>query len=280
MPDVRTLPASFADRVRRTTDPSFVAPVARPAATVVLLRDSPHGVEAYLLRRVTTMAFAAGMHVFPGGTVDPRDADMALQWAGPPPTAWESRLTAETALVRSLTCAAVRETFEESGVLLAGPSPDDVVADTTGPLWETDRAALLDRSLAFAELLDRRGLVLRADLLAPWTHWITPEFEERRYDTRFFVASLPAGQRTRDVGGESDRAVWMRPAEAFDGFRDGSLAMLPPTAVTLSELMPYDTVADVLAAANERTIRPLLPRAVLGDGQIVLLMPDDEGYER
>ncbi|HET9901412.1 MAG TPA: NUDIX hydrolase, partial [Actinomycetes bacterium] len=252
----------------------------RPAATVVLLRDSPQGVEAYLLRRVTTMAFAAGMHVVPGGTVDPRDADTALQWAGPPPTAWESRLTARTALVRSLTCAAVRETFEESGVLLAGPSPDEVVADTTGPLWETDRAALLDRSLAFAELLDRRGLVLRADLLAPWTHWITPEFEERRYDTRFFVASLPAGQRTRDVGGESDRAVWMRPVEAYDGFREGSLAMLPPTAVTLSELMPYDTVADVLAAANERTIRPLLPRAVLGDGQIVLLMPDDEGYER
>ena len=85
MPDVRTLPASFADRVRRTTDPSFVPPAARPAATVVLLRDSPHGVEAYLLRRVTTMAFAAGMHVFPGGTVDPRDADTALQWAGPPP---------------------------------------------------------------------------------------------------------------------------------------------------------------------------------------------------
>ena len=72
----------------------------------------------------------------------------------------------------------------------------------------------------------------------------------------------------------------MRPAEAYDGFRDGSLAMLPPTAVTLSEVMPYDTVTDVLAAANERTIRPLLPRAVLGDGQIVLLMPDDEGYER
>jgi 8-oxo-dGTP pyrophosphatase MutT (NUDIX family) len=280
MPDVRTLPASFADRVRRTADPSFAPPVARPAATVVLLRDSTHGVEAYLLRRVTTMAFAAGMHVFPGGSVDPRDADTALRWAGPPPDAWESRLTADAALVRSLACAAVRETFEESGVLLAGPSSDDVVADTTGPDWESDRAALLDRSLAFAELLDRRGLVLRADLLAPWTHWITPEFEERRYDTRFFVASLPTGQRTRVVGGEADRTVWMRPAAAYDGFRDGSLAMLPPTAVTLSELMPYDTVADVLAAANERTVRPLLPRAVLTDGEIVLLMPGDEGYER
>ena len=279
MIDVRTLPARFADRVRRTSEPSFVPPAPRPAATVALLRDSPDGVEAYLLRRVPTMAFAPGMHVFPGGSVDPRDADAALQWAGPPPDAWESRLTADAALVRALSCAAVRETFEESGVLLAGPSPQDVVADTTAPDWEADRAALLNRSLAFAELLDRRRLVLRADLLAPWTHWITPEFEERRYDTRFFVASLPEGQRTRDVGGEADRAVWLRPAEAYDGFRNGTLAMLPPTAVTLSELMPYATVTDVLAAAAERTIRPLLPRAVLIDGQVVLRIPGDEGYE-
>jgi 8-oxo-dGTP pyrophosphatase MutT (NUDIX family) len=280
VPDVRTLPARYAERVQQASEPSFVPPATRPAATVVLLRDITGGIEAYLLRRVPTMAFAPGMHVFPGGSVDPRDTDTAIRWAGPPPEAWESRLTADAALVRSLTCAAVRETFEESGVLLAGPSPYEVVADTTAPDWEVDRAALLDRSLAFGELLNRRGLVLRADLLAPWTHWITPEFEERRYDTRFFVASLPAGQRTRDVGGEADRAVWMRLAEGYDGFRDGTLAMLPPTAVTLSELMPYATVADVRTAAAERSIRPLLPRAVLVDGQVVLLMPGEQGYER
>jgi 8-oxo-dGTP pyrophosphatase MutT (NUDIX family) len=279
-PDVRTLPAQYVEQVRRTSEPSFVPSVARPAATVVLLRDAIDGIEAYLLRRVPSMAFAPGMHVFPGGSVDPRDADAALRWAGPPPAAWESRLTADAALVRALACAAVRETFEESGVVLAGPSPQEVVADTTAPDWEADRAALLDRSLAFAELLGRRGLVLRADLLAPWTHWITPEFEERRYDTRFFVASLPAGQRTRDVGGEADRAVWMRPAEAYNGFRTGALAMLPPTAVTLSELMPYATVADVLAAATERHISPLLPRGILVNGQVVLLMPGDQGYEQ
>jgi 8-oxo-dGTP pyrophosphatase MutT (NUDIX family) len=278
--DVRTLPAQFLERVRRTADPSFVPVDARPAATVVLLRDGVAGLEAYLLRRVPTMAFAPGMHVFPGGSVDPRDADAALRWAGPPPDSWSSRLAADAALVTALTCAAVRETFEESGVLLAGGSPDDVVADTTGADWEADRAALLDRSLAFGELLERRGLVLRADLLAPWTHWITPEFEERRYDTRFFVAALPAGQRTRDVGGEADQSVWMRPVDAYAGFRDGTLAMLPPTAVTLSELLPYGTVADVLQAAADRSIRPLLPRAVIVDAQVVLLMPGEEGYEQ
>jgi 8-oxo-dGTP pyrophosphatase MutT (NUDIX family) len=279
MPDVRTLPARFLERVRRTADPSFVPADARPAATVVLLRDTD-GLEAYLLRRAATMAFAPGMHVFPGGSVDPRDADAALRWAGPPPDAWTTRLAADAALVTSLTCAAVRETFEESGVLLAGTSPDDVIADTTGADWEADRSALLDRSLSFGELLERRGLVLRADLLAPWTHWITPEFEERRYDTRFFLASLPAGQRTRDVGGEADQSVWMRPADAYAGFREGTLAMLPPTAVTLSELMPYDSVSDVMHAAAQRSIRPLLPRAVIVDEQIVLRMPGEEGYER
>ncbi len=280
MADVRTLPARFVDQVRRLADPSFVPTVPRPAATVVLLRDTEDGLEAYLLRRVATMAFAPGMHVFPGGTVDPRDADAAVLWAGPPPDAWEQRLSADATLVRSLTCAAVRETFEESGVVLAGPSPRAVVADTTGPDWEADRAALLNHSLGFGELLSRRGLVLRADLLAPWTHWITPEFEDRRYDTRFFVAVLPQGQLTRDVGGESDRAVWIRPTDAYARFRDGTLAMLPPTAVTLSELMPYDTVADVMAAAAERTIRPLLPRPVMVGDQVVLLLPGDEGYEQ
>ena len=90
-------------------------PRARDAATVVLLRDSVAGVEAYLLRRVPTMAFAAGMYVFPGGSVDPRDAAATVAWAGPPPDFWEEQLAADAPLVRSLACAAVRETFEESG---------------------------------------------------------------------------------------------------------------------------------------------------------------------
>ena len=100
-------------------------------------------------------------------------------------------------------CAAVRETFEESGVLLAGPSPTSVVADTTGDDWEADRVALEGRSLSFTDFLERRGLVLRTDLLGAWAAWLTPVFEPRRYRTWFFVAALPAGQRTRDVSTES-----------------------------------------------------------------------------
>src|SRR5262249_56575259 len=113
---------------------------------------------------------------------------------------------------RALVCAAVRETFEESGVLLAGPSPDSVVADTTGEDWEADRQALLDRSLSLAEMLGRRDLIVRSDLLRPWSPWITPAVQPRRFDARFFAAALPEGQRTRDVGGGAAAVHQVRPA--------------------------------------------------------------------
>src|SRR5690606_16997026 len=191
------------------------APVvpARDAATVVLLRDDP--LETFLLRRKQTLAFTTGAYGFPGGAVDPRDADHAIAWAGPSPAEWAEVLRTDERTARGLVCAAVRETFEESGVLLAGPDTGSVVADTSGDDWEADRRALVDRTLSFAEFLERRRLVLRSDLLKAWAHWITPEVEPRRYDTRFFVAALPAGQRTRDVGGESDGVVWMEPKTAL-----------------------------------------------------------------
>ena len=262
------LPASLQERARAwLAGPGEVAP-ARDAATVVLLRDGADGLEVYLLRRAASMAFAAGMHVFPGGSVDPRDSAEDLAWAGPPATAWGQALGCAAPLARALVCAAVRETFEESGVLLAGPSPDTVVADTTGEPWEGDRARLLDRSLSMAELLDVRRLVLRSDLLRAWGHWITPEFEPRRFDTRFFVAALPPQQRARDVSGEADHAAWLPVAEALAGHDDGRLAMLPPTVVSLRELAGYADVAAVLAAS--RTVRPLLPRLVERDGRLSL----------
>jgi 8-oxo-dGTP pyrophosphatase MutT (NUDIX family) len=274
------LPAEAAAHVRALASGAAKAAEPRHASTVVLLRDDPQGMQAYLLRRTRTMAFAAGMYVFPGGSVDPRDEMLSDQaWAGPPPAAWAGLLSADEALTKAIVCAAVRETFEESGVLLAGTGPDDVVADTTGDDWEADRVALIDRSLSFAAMLDRRGLVLRADLLRPWAHWITPEVEPKRYDTRFFVAALPTGQLTRDVGGEADRVAWVRPADALAAADSGEMGMLPPTAFTLSELATYDDVVAVLAAGTERDVRPVLPKIVLGDDdEAHLLLPHDEGY--
>jgi 8-oxo-dGTP pyrophosphatase MutT (NUDIX family) len=272
---VDALPPALLDRARAFLRGDVEVAAARHAATVILLRDGRRGLDVYLLRRHTSMAFAAGMHVFPGGSVDSRDGERSAAWAGRDAQAWGKVLGCEEPLARALVCAAVRETFEESGVLLAGESGDAVVADTTPDEWEDDRQALLDRSLSLAELLARRGLVLRSDLLRPWAHWITPEFESRRFDTRFFVAAVPSGQRARDVSGEADQAVWLSVADAVGGFGKGELPMLPPTIVALRELDAYDTVADVLAEMT--TVSPVLPRAVLDGDDVRLVVDGPEG---
>lgn len=246
----------------------------KSSATVVLLRPGA-GLEVYLLRRHLSMAFAAGMYAFPGGTVDGRDFDATVAWAGPTPQVWGRRLACEAGEARALVCAAVRETFEESGVLLAGPSPDSIVADTTGADWESDRAALVDRSLGFAEFLQQRRLVLRSDLLRAWAHWVTPEFEPRRYDTSFFLAALPTGQVTRDVSGEADQVTWMKPADATAAVDDGSMAMLPPTYITLQEMAAYVSVDEALEAAAGREITTFLPEVQLIDGEGFLTLTDD-----
>jgi 8-oxo-dGTP pyrophosphatase MutT (NUDIX family) len=274
--DIR-LPDEFARRARDILAGSKEPVAPRDSATVVLLRPrASGGFDVYLLRRRRSMAFAPGAHVFPGGSVDPRDADVELAWAGPDPVAWSQILMGSVALARALICAAVRETFEESGVLLAGPAADDVVADTSGDAWEADRRALTDHSLSLAELLQRRGLVLRSDLLRPWARWITPEIESRRFDTRIFAAALPAGQRTRDVGGEADEVAWLAPASAIDTARRGEILLMPPTAVTLAELARYDSAATALAAS--RDMAPRQPRVSVTGGAAWLTIPDGLEY--
>jgi 8-oxo-dGTP pyrophosphatase MutT (NUDIX family) len=249
----------------------------RDAATIVLLRDTPRGLQAYLLRRVPSMPFAPGMHVFPGGRVDPADAHAHTTWFGPRPQDWAPLLSADAELAQSLVCAAVRETFEESGVLLAGTGPDDV-ADVSGGDWEDARLGLIAHRESLSQVLEGHGLGLRADLIRPWAHWITPEIESRRYDTRFFVAAVPPGQETRDVGGEADATMWLTPAEAMERHHAGELEMLPPTITTLTELSAYATTAEVLAAAPGRVISPILPKMVVRGDDMVLLLPHDEGY--
>ena len=264
------VPAPLVERARAfLAGPREVA-VPRHAATVVLLRDGVDGPDVYLLRRAGTMAFAPGMHVFPGGSVDPRDSEVETAWAGPPPSAWAGRLACDEPLARALVCAAVRETFEESGVMLAGQDDGDVVADTTNDAWERDRLSLLDRSQSMAALLAARGLVLRSDLLSAWAHWITPEFEPRRFDTRFFVAALPVGQRARDVSGEADHAAWVPVATAVSEHLAGRMEMLPPTIAALRELSAFPDVAAALAAP--RVVRPMLPRLVDDDGVLRLVV--------
>jgi 8-oxo-dGTP pyrophosphatase MutT (NUDIX family) len=275
----RRLPAGFADRAREYLSGEVAPAKPRDAATVVLLRDGGGGLEAYCLRRQRTMAFAPGMYVFPGGSVDPRDAETdTYGWVGPPPSAWAAALTASEPLARALVCAAVRETFEESGVLLAGADADTVVADTSGDDWEADRRALISRDLAFGEFLTRRGLVLRADLLRAWTHWITPEVEPRRFDTRFFVAALPTGQVTRELHEEADKVEWVGAAAAVGRWAAGTMAMMPPTLITIAEMSTHASVAGVLSAASGRAISPIMPLVVVDGDVAELVLPGDPGF--
>lgn len=246
----------------------------RDASTIALLRDGSHGVEVFLLHRVAGMPFAGGMTVFPGGSVDPRDDDVDLGWAGPGPDWWAARLQCSTDAARRLVCAAVRETFEECGVLLAGPTADTVVADTSG--YGEVRQGLVDRELSFAEFLAGEQLVLRADLVRPWANWITPPEEPRRYDTRFFVAALPQGQVADGVTTEADETGWQTPEEAIADWRSGRRGLLPPTWVTLTEIGAFATVAQALAA--QRTIAPVVPRVVRDGDVLRVVLPGDERY--
>jgi 8-oxo-dGTP pyrophosphatase MutT (NUDIX family) len=226
------------------------------------------------------MAFAAGAYVYPGGGVDPRDDDRLVGWAGPGLDVWAGRLGVDEPSAQAIVCAAVRETYEEAGVLLAGDGAGTLVGDTTGDDWEADRLALVGHDLSFAEFLERRGLVLRSDLLGAWARWITPEFEPRRYDTWFFVAALPAGQRTRNASTEADRTVWIRPAAAIEAYESGELLMMPPTVATLRALCSYGSAADALAGAAEQDLEPVLARTTLEDGRIVLSWPGHDEFTK
>ena len=261
------VPAAIAEHLAGWS--GAVAP-ARDAATVMLLRDGDRGVEVFLLHRRAALAAFGGMTVFPGGRVDPLDAG-EVPWAGPDPASWP--LGASPELARALVCAAVRETFEEAGVLLAGPSAGRVVADVSGPEWASARVALEAHETHLTAVLAARGLVLRADLLRPWAHWITPVQERRRFDTRFFVAALPAGQATAETTGEAERLGWSTPADALAARERGELVMVPPTAITLAELAGYDTVVDVLAAAEKRQIAPVTPLLVAGPDGVRFELP-------
>jgi 8-oxo-dGTP pyrophosphatase MutT (NUDIX family) len=274
----RKMPPVRVGQVRDVREGRAEIAPARHAATVILLRDTATGPEVYVLRRQVTMAFASGQYVFPGGSVDPRDESIDIEWIGPEPAYWAKVFTASEPLARALVCAAIRETFEESGVLLAGPDAHTVVADTSGPDWEADRVALIERELSFAEFLSRRGLVLRADLVVPWAHWITPEFEPRRFDTRFLVAALPAGQVTREFGEEADQVEWVRPAAAIERFKAGEMAIMPPTLISLAEVDAYPTVAAAMAASAGREIVPIQPHVMAKGDDMFLVLPGDPNY--
>ena len=285
------VPRGLAERARDISDGRLTPAVPRDAATVILLRQAVDagargvGFEAFLLRRTAELEFAPGAFVFPGGSVDASDADPGLGWAGPDPAEFAALLDVPPDRARALVCAAVRETFEESGVLLAGASHDDLVRDSAA--LAADRHALLAGTASLAEVLGRRGLVLRTDLLTPWARWITPEASPRRFDTWFFAAALPPGQAATAAPeghadpGESESGTWLRPALALEAARAGQMTLLPPIAVTLGELAGHADVPAILA--RRQVITPRLPKVIVEDGRVRLHLPQtgpEPGGER
>lgn len=199
-----------------------------------MLLVRPDGTEVFMIRRVPTMEFAPSMWVFPGGGVDPRDAEIEVDWVGPAPAHWARLLAVPEDVAVTLVMAAIRELFEECGILLAGTR--DAVLDHVDRSWAKDRAALVAHERSFAQVLHDRGLAVRTDLLFVQDHWVTPEFEKRRYDTYFFTAVLPEGQEPDDATTESAVSQWVVPADLVLRHRAGEVLMLPPTVLQLELL--------------------------------------------
>lgn len=234
------------------------------ASTVMLVRDDEGPLEVFMLRRVSSMAFAPSMHVFPGGGVDRRDAEDELPWAGPAVEEWAETLETDEASARMLIAAAVREIFEETGVLLASPVVDEGSAPHLAPDVAADlRARLVAHEISFGQVLLEHHLVLRSDLLRYRAHWITPEAEPRRYDTRFFVAAVPEGQDPDGETSEADLSEWTRPSVAIGAFEDGDVMLMPPTLVCLEQLAHVSTVSAALS--QDLPIAAVMPRLVETD---------------
>lgn len=264
--------------VRAWLDGDRPAVAPRDASTVLIVRDAPGGaggVEVFMQMRAATMAFAPSVYVFPGGGVDRRDDDPALPWAGPSPSQWAGRLGAsDEGQARRLVVAAVREVFEECGVLLAGPDARSVVSDVTGPEWSAARAQLAGRERSFAQILAERGLAVRTDLLRLCDHWVGPEFEAHRYDTRFFTALLPRGQVPDDDCRETEHVRWVRPQELLDELGAGRVRLFPPTIVRLEALTAARDAASFVGQDHRvPTWRPELALTPDGVGVVVPGLP-------
>ncbi|MDQ2846927.1 MAG: NUDIX domain-containing protein [Actinomycetota bacterium] len=230
----------------------------RPAATVMLLRDGAAGPEVYLLRRVAQMAFAGGMTAFPGGGVDARDA-APIGWRGPGPEWWAAQFGADAELAGSVVVAAVRELFEEIGVLLIDlptPAPD------AAALAEL-RHRIVDHQIGLDTVVGEGSI--RADRLRPWARWVTPAGQSRRYDTFFLLALLPDGAEARMLTTEAEAGQWMRPDEALSAAALGEIALMPPTVAMLTELAVFSSTTHLLAA--ERMIETVAPQPISGLGE-------------
>lgn len=251
-----------------------------PAATVTLVRDAPRGVEVLMLQRSLDLAFMPGVHVFPGGALDAADDSPALHalCAGLD-DATASRMLGLERGGLSYWVAAIREAFEEAGILLAYDAAGEIVSvdEATAERYHAQRRALDEGRREFAEFVLGEGLRLAVDRLRYFGHWITPVGSPRRYDTRFFVAVAPAGQEARHDEGETIAQVWVRPQEALELCAREAINMRLPTIRTLERFAACSTAAELMAEIDSAgEVQALLPRFTR-DGRS--LLPGDPGYD-
>jgi len=229
---------------------------ARPAATVVVLRDGQSGPEVLMLKRSGKAGFFPDAWVFPGGRVDPADGEAQTRGEARGLPAGDD----------AFAVAAIRECFEEAGVWMGA-----------GDASQTFRDALNERS---ATLRDAPDLVADLDRLGLWSWWVTPEVEPKRYDTRFFVALLSSEEAAVAIHDEIETvsSVWLTPAQALLRAEKGDFFLAPPTFRTLEELVDYDTGKAIMMAADRRDVRPVMPRLDMGEEGVCIVLPGDSSY--
>jgi 8-oxo-dGTP pyrophosphatase MutT (NUDIX family) len=268
-----------------STDPAQVP--LRPASTVMLVRDAPTDIEVFMLQRNTNAVFASGMYVFPGGRVDDVDAASELdELCDGMSDAEASDLLRVPKGGLAYWVAAIRECFEEAGVLLARDERGEFVAlhdHDSKQRFASARHEVHDGKMSLAQLCRRENLRLAVDAIRYVSHWITPIGEKRRFDTRFFVAVAPTSQDPLHDDQETIASLWVSPNEALDRARRGELAMIPPTIANLEFLAPYHSSYEAVDAAQRIGIpTPILPKLRYdSDGRVIgIVFPGDAEYER
>jgi 8-oxo-dGTP pyrophosphatase MutT (NUDIX family) len=245
----------------------------RPAASLVLLRDAEAGLQVLLLERTAEDTVLAGAHVFPGGKLDREDADDdVLARLDAPPEALHAMLgepELSSVEAAALFVAAVREAFEETGVLLARGADPALVA----------RARDLRREgLGFGELMQALDVTLHSDLMRPWSRWVTPKVPammRKRFDTRFFVARLPQGQAAEPDRREAVAARWLAPRDALSRYERGEIDMAAPQIMTLAHLARFADVDAALGDAAGRRPPVIRPEPFETEAGRVICYPGD-----
>ena len=257
--------------------------VPRPAATVILARDTNDGIEVFMVQRTTEVVFAKGMHVFPGGGLDPADHhdEIASLCVGLTDATASNTLGIDKGGL-AYWIAAIRECFEEAGLLLGYRHDNELVRLAAHEALRLSdlRSALAENKITFVDVLKAEQFRVATDKIAYYSHWITMPGRPKRYDTRFFVAQAPVGQVAKQDGYETVGHRWVRPADAIEKSRLGEIDLMFPTIKTLESLARFATVQELLDYARAPKPKQLMaPRTGTGrDGKPEILIPGDYAY--